>query len=73
MTGETIVFVILPYVSLTVLVAGLIWRRRNDRYGWNARSTQLLEGKVQRYSSVIFHLGVLAAIGGHVLGILIPA
>jgi nitrate reductase gamma subunit len=27
---------------------------------------------VQRYASVIFHFGVLAAIGGHVLGILIP-
>lgn len=73
MTGETIIYVILPYVSLTILVAGLIWRRRTDSYGWNARSTQLLESKVQRYASIIFHLGVLAAIGGHVLGILVPA
>lgn len=72
MTGETIIYVILPYVAMTVFVAGLIWRRKTDSYGWNAGSTQLLEGRVQRYASVIFHLGVLAAIGGHVLGILIP-
>ncbi|MGB0120279.1 MAG: respiratory nitrate reductase subunit gamma [Solirubrobacterales bacterium] len=73
MKGETIIYVILPYVAITVFVAGLIWRWRADSYGWNARSTQLLEGRVQRYASVIFHFGVLAAIGGHVLGILIPA
>jgi nitrate reductase gamma subunit len=72
MTGETIIYVILPYVAMTIFVAGLIWRRRTDSYGWNARSTQLLESRVQRYASVIFHFGVLAAIGGHVLGILIP-
>lgn len=72
MTGETIIYVVLPYVAMTVFVSGLIWRWRTDSYGWNARSTQLLEGKVQRYASVIFHFGVLAAIGGHVLGILIP-
>jgi nitrate reductase gamma subunit len=57
---------------MTVFVVGLIWRWRTDSYGWNARSSQLLEGRVQRYASVIFHLGVLAAIGGHVLGILVP-
>jgi nitrate reductase gamma subunit len=72
MTGQTIIYVVLPYVAMTVFVVGLIWRWRTDSYGWGARSTQLLEGKVQRYAGVIFHLGVLAAIGGHVLGILIP-
>ena len=72
MTGETIIYVILPYVALTIFVAGLIWRRRTDSYGWNAGSTQLLEGRVLRYASVIFHVGVLMAIGGHIIGLLIP-
>ena len=72
MNAETVIFVILPYISLTILVVGLIWRRRTDRYGWNARSTQLLESKTLRFGSVLFHLGVLAAIGGHVMGLLIP-
>lgn len=73
MSGETIIYVILPYVAMTIFVVGLIWRRRTDRYGWTARSTQLLESKTLRIGSVIFHLGVLAAIGGHVMGLLIPA
>lgn len=73
MSGETVLYVILPYVAMTIFVVGLIWRRRTDRYGWNARSTQLLESKVLRFASVVFHLGVLAAIGGHVMGLLIPA
>lgn len=73
MSGETVVYVLLPYVAITIFVVGMIWRRRTDRYGWNARSTQLLESKTLRYGSVLFHLGVLAAIGGHVMGLLIPA
>jgi nitrate reductase gamma subunit len=72
MTWETVFYVILPYVAMTVFVVGLIWRWRTDSYGWNARSSQLLESKVQRWASIIFHLGVLAAIGGHVLGLLVP-
>lgn len=72
MNGETIIYVLLPYVAMTIFVVGLIWRRRTDRYGWNARSTQLLESKALRFGSVLFHLGVLAAIGGHVMGLLIP-
>lgn len=63
---------ILPYVALSIGIGGLIWRRKTDRFGWTARSTELLENKVLRFASVLFHLGVLAAIGGHVLGILIP-
>jgi nitrate reductase gamma subunit len=73
MNGETILYVILPYVAMTIFVVGLIWRRRTDSYGWNARSSQLLEGRVLRYASIIFHVGVLMAIGGHILGLLIPA
>ena len=69
----TAVYVVLPYVALAIGIGGLIWRRKNDQFGWTARSTELLEGKVLRFASVVFHVGVLAAIGGHVLGILIPA
>lgn len=68
----TAVYVVLPYVALAIGITGLIWRRKTDQFGWTARSTELLEGRVLRFASVVFHLGVLAAIGGHVLGILIP-
>ena len=48
------------------------WRYRTDQYGWGARSTQLLESRVLRYASTSSTSGVLAAIGGHVLGLLVP-
>lgn len=70
--SATAVYVVLPYVALTIGIGGLIWRRRTDQFGWTARSTELLEGRVLRPASVVFHLGVLAAIGGHVMGILVP-
>ncbi len=70
--GELLLYVVLPYAALAIFFIGHLWRYRRDQYGWGARSTQLLESRVLKYASTIFHLGVLAAIGGHVLGILIP-
>jgi nitrate reductase gamma subunit len=71
--GDVLLYAVLPYAAMAVFVVGHWWRYRRDQYGWGARSTQLLESRVLKYASVIFHLGVLAAIGGHVLGILVPA
>lgn len=65
-------YTVLPYVALSIGIAGLIWRKKTDRFGWTARSTELLESRILRFASMLFHFGVLAAIGGHVLGILIP-
>jgi nitrate reductase gamma subunit len=67
-----LLYAVLPYAALAVFAVGHWWRYRRDQYGWGARSTQLLESRVLRYASTIFHLGALAAIGGHVLGILVP-
>jgi len=36
------------------------------------RSRQLLERRLLKWGSPLFHYGALAAIGGRVLGILIP-
>jgi nitrate reductase gamma subunit len=71
--GATLLYVVLPYAAIAIFVVGHWWRYRRDQYGWGARSSQLLESRVLKYASVIFHVGVLAAIAGHVLGLLIPA
>ncbi len=73
MSGELLLYVVLPYAAIATFIGGHIWRYRNDQYGWTTRSTQLLESRILKYASNLFHLGLLAAIGGHVLGILIPA
>jgi nitrate reductase gamma subunit len=71
--GSILLWVVLPYVSLTVFVVGHVWRYRHDQFGWTSRSSQLLERRMLGIGSPLFHYGALAAIGGHVLGILIPA
>ncbi|MGI8492231.1 MAG: respiratory nitrate reductase subunit gamma [Acidimicrobiales bacterium] len=55
-----------------VIILGHIWRWRTDQFGWTSHSSQLYENVLLKYSSPLFHYGVLAAIGGHILGILIP-
>jgi nitrate reductase gamma subunit len=71
--GEVLLYAVLPYVAIAIFLVGSWWRYRRDQYGWGARSSQLLESRVLKYGSTVFHFGVLAAIGGHVLGILVPA
>jgi nitrate reductase gamma subunit len=71
--ADLFVWLVLPYVSLTVFAVGHWWRYRHDQFGWTSRSTQLLESRLLAWGSTLFHYGALAAIGGHVVGILIPA
>lgn len=75
MTHRTDLFVwlVLPYVSLTVFVVGHWWRYRRDQFGWTSRSSQLLESRLLAWGSPMFHYGALAVIVGHVVGILVPA
>jgi nitrate reductase gamma subunit len=72
-TLDTALWVVLPYVSLTVFVVGHVWRYRYDQFGWTSRSSQIFESRWLRWGSPLFHLGILLALGGHVVGLLIPA
>ena len=68
-----VLWLVVPYVAMTVFVVGHVWRYRHDQFGWTTRSTQLLERRRLRPAVLAFHLGMLAVLGGHVLGILVPA
>ncbi len=70
--GALTLWVAVPYTCLAVFVVGHIWRVRAGKLTWTTRSTQLLERRLLRIGSPLFHLGLLAVIGGHVLGILVP-
>jgi nitrate reductase gamma subunit len=70
--ADWLLWVVIPYVCLTVFVVGHVWRYRRDQLTWTTRSTQLLEGRWLRPGILLFHLGLLAVIGGHVLGLLVP-
>jgi nitrate reductase gamma subunit len=69
---DLFLYVVLPYAAIVLFVAGHVWRYRHDQFGWTTRSTQLLEGRWLAWGSNLFHWGALAAIGGHVIGMLIP-
>src|SRR5665647_3028015 len=65
-------WVALPYLALGIFVVGHIWRWRYDQFGWTSRSTQLQERRMLKWGGPIFHYATFAAIGGHVVGILVP-
>jgi nitrate reductase gamma subunit len=70
--GEILLWIILPYVAMTTFVVGLWWRYRADQFGWTSGSTQMFEHKILGWAGPAFHYGALAAIGGHVIGLMIP-
>lgn len=69
---STLLWLGLPYIAFTSFVVGHFWRYRHDQFGWTTRSSQPYESRLLRLGSPLFHLGLLAVIGGHVLGVLIP-
>jgi nitrate reductase gamma subunit len=70
---STLVWIVLPYTCLVVFVAGHVWRWRHDQFGWTTHTSQLLENRLLRLGSPLFHLGAFGVIGGHAMGLLIPA
>jgi nitrate reductase gamma subunit len=69
---QIFLWVIVPYIALTVFVGGLAWRYRYDKLGWTTRSTQLYERRLLNWGSPLFHFGILGVFVGHVFGILVP-
>ncbi|MET9365139.1 respiratory nitrate reductase subunit gamma [Streptomyces sp. NPDC006632] len=63
---------VLPYLVLTVLVAGTAWRYRYDRFGFTTRSSQLHESRLLRVGGPLFHYALLLVVGGHITGLLVP-
>jgi len=69
---NVILWIVVPYVAITVFLLGHIWRYRYDKFGWTTRSSQLYERRLLRVGSPLFHFGILLVALGHVGGLLIP-
>lgn len=65
-------FGIYPYVAVTVMVLGSIIRYDRDPFTWKSKSSQILRKRQFVIGSVLFHLGVLIILGGHLVGLLTP-
>ncbi|GGK78546.1 nitrate reductase subunit gamma [Sphaerisporangium melleum] len=69
---DTLLWVVAPYLALTVFVLGHVWRYRYDKFGWTTRSSQMYESRLLRIGSPLFHFGILVVLLGHVGGLVIP-
>ena len=63
---------VFPYIAISSFVIGLVWRFKYDKFNWTTRSSQIYEGKLLSIAGPLFHLGLFAVIGGHVVGLLVP-
>jgi nitrate reductase gamma subunit len=61
-----------PYIALSVFLVGSIVRFDREQYTWRSGSSQLLRRKLLFIGSNFFHIGVLAILAGHVVGLLTP-
>ncbi len=65
-------FQIFPYIAISVFILGSILRFDRDPYSWRSKSSQILRKKQLIIGSVLFHLGILVIIAGHLVGLLTP-
>ncbi|GAA2097576.1 hypothetical protein GCM10009841_09980 [Microlunatus panaciterrae] len=69
---SVVLWVVIPYICLTIFVVGHIWRYRYDKFGWTTRSSQLYENRLLRLGSPLFHFGILVVAVGHFAGLVVP-
>lgn len=67
-----LIFGVYPYIAITVMVAVSIVRYERDPFTWKSKSSQLLRKRQFIAGSVLFHVGILAIFGGHLIGLLTP-
>ncbi|MDH5722590.1 MAG: respiratory nitrate reductase subunit gamma, partial [Alphaproteobacteria bacterium] len=65
-------FQIFPYIAIAFFVLGSILRFDRDPYSWRSKSSQILRRKQLIVGSVLFHLGILVILVGHIVGLLTP-
>jgi nitrate reductase gamma subunit len=67
-----LLWVVLPYLTFACFVLGHLWRWRYDQFGWTSFRTPLVENLPLRLGSPLVHVGVIAVVVGHLLGLLVP-
>jgi nitrate reductase gamma subunit len=70
---QTFLWGALPYIAVAILITGLIWRYRYDKFGWTTRSSESYERRVLNIASPMFHYGILFVLAGHLMGLFVPA
>ena len=70
--ADSLLWTAMPYITIVLLVGGIVWRYRYDKFGWTTRSSQLYESRLLRIASPVFHYGILFVLAGHLVGLFVP-
>ncbi|MFN4115984.1 MAG: respiratory nitrate reductase subunit gamma [Inhella sp.] len=65
-------FVVYPYICLSVFLMGSLARFDRDQYTWKSDSSQMLRSRGMKWASNLFHGGILFLFVGHTVGMLTP-
>lgn len=69
---DQFVWVIFPYLCMSIFIVGHIFRYRYDQFSWTAKSSEFIEKKQLMLGSLLFHIGIIPVFAGHVAGLGIP-
>lgn len=69
---DQFLWIIFPYICIALFIGGHIYRYRYDQFGWTAKSSEFIEKKQLMIGSLLFHIGVIPVLLGHVSGLGIP-
>lgn len=70
--AEIFWWVIFPYVTVAIMIIGLLYRYAYRQLTWSAPSTAFFEKKWLRIGSPLFHYGIIFAFIGHLMGMVVP-
>ena len=68
---NTILYAVIPYLSVGIAVVGGIWSYRTDRFSYTSQSSQFLESRALFWGSNAWHYGILFVLGAHVVALVI--
>jgi nitrate reductase gamma subunit len=67
-----LLFGLYPYIAISIFLLGSLIRFEREQYTWRSGSSQLLRRRMLVVGSNCFHIGVLAILAGHLVGLLTP-
>ena len=69
---EPFLFGVFPYITLVLMIVGLVWRYMTNQFSYSSVSSQFLENRQLFWGSVPWHYGIILILLGHLVGILFP-
>lgn len=69
---DQFLWVIYPYLVVTIFIVGNLYRFNMNQFGWTSKSSEFLEKSVLKWGSTLFHWGIIFVFFGHVTGLLVP-